>query len=147
MAKYYPKEQNKKNMQFSQQQIYSVSQDVFQTNNPMPQRKKRKQQIRTLINDLRNLNPRYKWEGLGIGRSFYTATLPIASQILFELSNRSQLSDDNIKEIDSILQKKTDEDALLTFGRSKAFGTKYPNFDSFLKSKKRKKLMKQMYEM
>lgn len=92
-------------------------------------------QIKTLLKDLKNLNPKYELKREGFG---YTATLPIASQILTKLSNRSELSDDHIKEINSILKQKTEKDAMFKIGKSPAFGTKYPNFDSF-KSQNRKK--------
>ena len=115
--------------------------------NSKQQQQQRRQQIRTLLSDLRNLNPKYYWEGLGVGRSGYAPTLPIASQILFELSNRPQLNQAHIAQINSILQQKTEDDALIKVGRSPAFGSKYRTFDDFLKSRQRRQLYQQMIDM
>ena len=104
-----------------------------QQNKKQQQQNKKLPPIHTLLRDLKNLNPKYKWEGFG-----YTETLPIASKILSELSNRSQLTKTHERVIDSILKRKTEKDAKINIGKSPAFGTKYPNFDSF-KSQNRKK--------
>jgi len=76
------------------------------------QQNKKQQQIKTLLRDLKNL--------------------------ISELSKRN-LTDDHKKEIDSILKQKTEKNAMFKIGKSPAFGTKYPNFDSFRKSQNRKK--------
>ena len=85
------------------QQAIRLQMQTLQTGN---NQQTRRQQIRTLIKDLGDLNPKYYWEGIGVGRSGYTATLPIATQILFELSNRSQLNASQINQINNILAQK-----------------------------------------
>ena len=158
--------QNKQQQQIKLQQMYSQSQaqalrsqkqTMAERQQPQQQRagrktvnqmqtkqKEQKRQIRSLLNDLRSLNPKYYWQGIGVGRSGYAPTLPIASQILFELSNRPQLNENHIDQIDSILQQKTEDDALLKIGKSPAFGSKYRTFNDFLKSAQRRQLYQQM---
>ena len=109
------------------------------------QQQKRRQQIRTLINNLRALNPKYYWEGLGVGKGGYAPTLPIANEILFELSNRAQLNEDHIDQINDILQQKTEDDAIFKLGRSPAFGSKYRTYNDYLKSAQRRQMLQQMY--
>ena len=94
-----------------------------------PMKKKQQQQKRQQI------------KGFGVGRAGYAPTLPIASEILFELSNR-ELSKEQVQQINSILAQKTEDDALLKIGGSQAFGSKYRTFEDFLQSTQRN----QMYE-
>ena len=116
-------------------------------NQMQTKQQQQKRQIRSLLNDLRTLNPKYYWQGFGVGRAGYAPTLPIASQILFELSNRPKLNENHIDQINSILQQKTEDDALLKIGKSPAFGSKYRTFNDFLKSAQRRQLYQQMYEI
>ena len=128
-----------------QQQQRAGRKTVNQMQTQKQQQQKR--QIRSLLNDLRTLNPKYYWQGFGVGRAGYAPTLPIASQILFELSNRPQLNENHIDQIDSILQQKTEDDALIKIGKSPAFGSKYRTFNDFLKSAQRRQLYQQMYDI
>ena len=132
-------DQNTKSIQNKKQQ-QSVGP---KTVNPMKkkQQQQKRQQIKSLLNKLRNLNPKYHWQGFGVGRAGYAPTLPIASEILYELSNR-ELSKEQVQQINSILAQKTEDDALLKIGGSQAFGSKYRTFEDFLQSTQRN----QMYE-
>ena len=138
----YEKKTNdqKKNPMQKKEQQQSVGP---KTVNPMKkkQQQQKRQQIKSLLNKLRNLNPKYHWQGFGVGRAGYAPTLPIASEILFELSNR-ELSKEQVQQINSILAQKTEDDALLKIGGSHAFGSKYRTFEDFLQSTQRN----QMYE-
>ena len=126
----------------ARQQAQRVGKQAEQVEQTRKQTQRR--QIRTLLNDLRKLNPKYYWQGFGIGKKGYAPTLPIAEDVLFELSKR-KLSADNILQIDSILQNKTEKNAIFRgIGRATAFGSKYPTFESFLNSQKQKQLRQQM---
>jgi len=128
--------------QKEQMQQYKTQKSLYQQKQ---QQQKRRQQIRTLINNLRALNPKYYWEGFGVGKGGYAPTLPIANEILFELSNRAQLNEDHIDQINDILQQKTEDDAIFKLGRSPAFGSKYRTYNDYLKSAQRRQMLQQMY--
>jgi len=144
---------NKQQQQIKLEQMYTQSQALRnqkqqkQTRAVRQQQQQQKRQIRSLLNDLRTLNPKYYWQGFGVGRAGYAPTLPIASQILFELSNRPNLNENHIDQINSILQQKTEDDALIKIGKSPAFGSKFKTFNDFLKSKQRVQIYKQKYEI
>ena len=96
---------------------------------------RQKKQVRTLLKELKKLNPKYTYTGISLGRNMVERSLPFAESILQELSNR-KLTIEQQETIADILSQKTSEFAFFS-GPHQAIGDKYTSLDDYKVKKQR----------